>query len=173
MPSFYITLRAQQLGADPALAFYILSIMNASSTIGRLGASLGDWTGRFNLNIISTACNGLLLLAFWIPLNSVNALIGFAVTYGPFLGFVFSLNAPCLAQISEPHQVGSRVGMMFALNAPFNMVAIPIAGAFVTKFVGQDGFRYAGAFAGSCCLIGAMLIFAAKLRINPKLLAKV
>lgn len=173
MPSFYITLRAQQLGADPALAFYVLSIMNASSTIGRIGAGIGDWTGRYNLNIAATAMNGILILSFWVPLNSVNALIGFAVAYGPFLGLIFSLNAPCLAQISEPHEVGARVGMMFALNAPFNMVGVPISGAFVARFVGQDGFRYAGAFAGSCCLIGACLILAARLSINPKLMARV
>lgn len=103
----------------------------------------------------------------------MNALIAFAVVYGPCVGLIFSLNAPCVAQLSEPHEVGARVGMMFALCAPFNMVAVPISGVFVSKYVGQEGFRYAGAFAGSCCLVGAMLILAARLRLNPKLLARV
>lgn len=172
MPSFFITLRATQLGAGD-LAFYALSILLAASMVGRLAASVGDITGRFNLNIVSTACVGIIILAFWVPLRSVDQLIGFAVAYGPFFGLLFSLNVPCMAQISEPDQVGARTGLMFALNAPFNLVAVPIAGAIVSAHPGEDGFRLAGVFGGCLCLAGAGLILAARLRIDPRLMAKV
>jgi MFS family permease len=171
MPSFYITLRATHLGAGD-LAFYTISILLAASMIGRLGASVGDITGRFNLNIVSTACVGIIILTFWVPLRTMDQLLGFAVAYGPFFGLLFSLNSPCMAQISAPDQVGARTGLMFALNAPFNLVAVPIAGAIVSAHPGEMGFRLAGVFGGCLCLAGAGLMLAAGLRIDPRLSAR-
>ncbi|BEJ10620.1 hypothetical protein CspHIS471_0100420 [Cutaneotrichosporon sp. HIS471] len=172
MPSFFITLRATQLGAGN-LAFYTLSILLGASMVGRLAASLGDITGRFNLNILATVAVGLLILTFWVPLHNYNQLLGFAVAFGPFFGLLFSLNSPCMAQISTPDQVGSRTGLMFALNAPFNLVAVPIAGAIVSAHPGEAGFRLAGVFGGCLCLAGSGLILGARLRIDPRLTARI
>ncbi|TXT05140.1 uncharacterized protein COLE_06460 [Cutaneotrichosporon oleaginosum] len=172
MPSFFITLRAIHLGAGD-LAFYTLSILLGASMVGRLAASLGDITGRFNLNIVSTLCVGILILTFWVPLRNFDQLLGFAVAYGPFFGLLFSLNTPCMAQISAPDQVGARTGMMFALNAPFNLVAVPIAGAIVSAHPGEAGFRLAGVFGGCLCLTGAVLMAGARLRMDPRLTARV
>ncbi|BEI85676.1 hypothetical protein CcaverHIS002_0510770 [Cutaneotrichosporon cavernicola] len=172
MPSFFITLRATQLGAGN-LAFYTLSILLGASMVGRLAASLGDITGRFNLNILATAAVGILILTFWVPLHNYNQLLGFAVAFGPFFGLLFSLNSPCMAQISTPDQVGSRTGLMFALNAPFNLVAVPIAGAIVSAHPGEAGFRLAGVFGGCLCLAGAGLILGTRLRIDPRLTARI
>ncbi|GMK59769.1 hypothetical protein CspeluHIS016_0803750 [Cutaneotrichosporon spelunceum] len=170
-PSFFITLRATHL-ASPVAA-YALPLLLGASMLGRLAASLGDVIGRFNLNALATAGAGTLILSFWVPLSTPGQLMGFAGAYGPFFGLLFSLNSPCMAQISVPSEVGARTGLMFALNAPFNLVAVPVAGAIVAAHPGEQGFRLAGVFGGCLCLAGAALILGARLLIDPRWKAKV
>lgn len=160
-------MRAQALGASPALAFYILAIFNAASFVGRLSAALGDLVGRFNLAVSTNLLSGVLLLVWWAPLNSVAALIAFAAIYSPAVGIVTSLYPACVAQVGGSDEIGARVGTMYALAAPFTLAAPPISGALVDRY-GSKGFGYTGIVSGIACLVGGGMMLAARQRIASR-----
>ncbi|WOO80333.1 MFS transporter asaE [Vanrija pseudolonga] len=174
MPFFFVTTHAAQLGAGSNLAFYSLSILNAGSTLGRGFAGVADKFGRLNSITLGASLTGILLLAFWIPLNSVPALLAFAPIYGFVAGIIISLVPPSVAQMSLPHQIGARVGLTYGIMAFFTLSGPPINGALLSAGGGgRKGFQYAGAFSGAVVFAGAVCIFTARLKINKKLLAVV
>jgi len=108
---------------------------------------------------------GILLLAFWIPLNSVAALIVFGVIYGLFAGVVISLLPACVAQISQLHEIGARVGLVYAVVALFVLSGPPINGALL-HYGGRTGYQYVGVFSGLACLVGGGLCGLARWRLD-------
>jgi len=172
-PMFYVTTNATRLGASASLGFYIVSCLNAGTTTGRLASSVADKLGRYNVQAVCTCMCGVLLLAFWIPLNTVRALIGFAVVYGFFAGAVVALMPPCIAQITPMHEIGSRVGILYAFVGVSVLCGAPVTGALISKYPGADGYRYAGAFSGACVLGGAALTVAARITIQRRVKAVV
>ncbi|TXT07342.1 hypothetical protein VHUM_03062 [Vanrija humicola] len=174
MPFFFVTIHASELGASSNLAFYSLAVLNAGSTLGRLFAGVADKFGRLNSITLGTTLTGILLLVFWIPLNSVPALLAFGALFGFVAGTIISLVPPSVAQMSVPHEIGARVGLTYAILAFFTLSGPPINGALLSQGGGgRRGFQYAGAFSGSVVLAGAVLLLAARLKINRKLWAVV
>ncbi|KAL1411461.1 hypothetical protein Q8F55_002417 [Vanrija albida] len=161
-PFFFITPNALRVGANADIAFYCLAFINAGSTVGRLFATVGDYWGRFNVLIVAGAVNGLMLLAFWIPLNSTPQLIAFGVLHGFSAGMVISIIAACVGQISVPQEIGRRIGAMWAVVAVFALTGPPINGALIANYPGRAGYEYAGAFSGCVVLVGAVLALLAK-----------
>lgn len=115
-----------------SVSFYILSAMNGGATLGRIGpAIVSDVYGRFNLLVTVTTLAGTSCLALWLPAavtaaaiaatNGAALIIAFAVIYGLFSGAFISLINPCVFQMSERGQEGTRMG---ALNS---LVAVPYA----------------------------------------------
>ena len=113
-----------------SVSFYVLSVMNGGATIGRIvPAIISDIYGRFNLLVTVTSLAGISCLALWIPATvtatamsstrDAALVIAFGIVYGIFSGAFISLVNPCVFQISERGQEGSRMG---ALNS---LVAIP------------------------------------------------
>ncbi|KAL1412194.1 hypothetical protein Q8F55_003204 [Vanrija albida] len=174
MPFFFITTHAAALGASSNMAFYTLAILNAGSTLGRLFAGVGDRLGRLNTIVGGSLLTGVLLLVFWIPLDSVPALIVFGVLFGFVAGSIISLVPPSVAQMSEPHEIGARVGLTYAILAFFTLSGPPINGALLSAGGGgRRGYQYAGVFSGVVVIAGAGLLLAARLRINKQLWAVV
>jgi len=155
------------------LASYTVSFLNAGSTVGRLAAGLGDRVGRFNLSVAAQYTGSILLLAMWIPLNNVAALVAFAVLYGFAVGIIVALVPACISQISEPHEIGARVGLNYAGVGLFMLAGPPINGVILDKYPGALGFRYCGLFSGLSCLVGATCVLVSRLSISRKLWAAV
>ncbi|CAK9785075.1 unnamed protein product [Cutaneotrichosporon oleaginosum] len=173
MPFFFLPTNAQRLGASPDLAAYTMSFLNAGSTLGRLVGALGDKIGRFNLLVTSCFTCALLLLAMWTPMGDVPTLIAFSVLYGLGVGVLVSLVPACISQISEPHEIGARVGLNYGGVGLFMLAGPPINGA-ILKALGNDrGFRYQGVFSGLCVGVAALFILAARMKISTKLRAVV
>ncbi len=173
MPFFFLPTNAQRLGANPDLAAYTVSFLNAGSTLGRLLGAAGDKVGRFNLLVTSTYLCSLLLLAMWVPMSNVATLIAFSVIYGAAVGTLVSLVPACISQISEPHEIGARVGLNYGFIGLFMLAGPPINGAILKALGDGTGFRYQGVFSGICVGISACFILAARMKLTSKLRAVV
>lgn len=104
------------MGVSQELSFAVLSVMNAGSVFGRLLPSyIADIIGRFNLVIPFSFVSGVFTIALWLNAKSLVSIMFFAAIYGFFSGAFISLTTPCVAQISEIHKIGTRIGMFFAI----------------------------------------------------------
>ncbi|KAF2500722.1 MFS general substrate transporter [Lophium mytilinum] len=85
---------------DPIQTFWLLSIMNGSSTCGRLiMAFLSDSFGPLNMHIATTLISALLILLFWTFAASTTHAIAFCVLFGAFSGAVIGLPPAGVANI--------------------------------------------------------------------------
>ena len=171
-PFFYVSTNAVRMGASSSLAFYCVCFINAGSTIGRLAAAVGDHWGTFNVLIVTSVGIALMLLAFWIPLSTVSALIGCSVMYGFFVGGYISIIPACVAHTGPPSEIGIRVGLVWTFVAVFALTGPPISGALLSHGGGVDsalGYKYAGAFSGAVCAVGALFSVWSKKAISGRL----
>jgi MFS family permease len=116
IPYFYIVEYAQHLSIAPQMSFYVLAVMNGGGFFGRIApAYLSDIIGRFNILMPSAFFSGVGCLLFWMFSKSLAAVIIFAVAYGFFSGAFISVVTPCVAQISDMRQIGTRIGMLYTI----------------------------------------------------------
>ncbi|KAL8867907.1 MAG: hypothetical protein Q9174_005354, partial [Haloplaca sp. 1 TL-2023] len=161
VPIFYIQVYALALGAtNMNYAFYLLSILNASSFVGRvLPGFLVGKVGPMNLLVTCSFASGILSLC-WIAINDVVGLTLFAILYGFFAGAYVSLAPPVLVSLTpEMTVVGTWIGMSLFVAAFGLLIGNPIAGALV--HVEDQDFVAAQAFAGGTIMLGAMLMLLA------------
>ena len=98
------------------MTFYVLAVMNAGGVLGRIApAYLSDHIGRFNLLAPSAFLTGLSCLVFWFFAKSLVSVMLFSVFYGFISGSFVSVVNPCIAQISDMPQMGTRIGMMYSI----------------------------------------------------------
>lgn len=98
------------------MSFYVLAVMNAGGIVGRIApAYFADAIGRFNLLIPSAFLSGLSCLIFWLFSKALVSLMLFAATYGIFSGAFISVITPCVTQISELREVGTKMGMLYTI----------------------------------------------------------
>jgi len=172
IPYFYIVDYAQSLGISSNMAFIVLAVMNAGGVCGRVApAILSDSLGRFNLLAPTSFIAGLLVLVSWTFADTLATLLIFSVLYGFFSGAFISVVTPCIAQISEIHEIGIRIGLMYSIISFPALVGGPIAGLILASNHGS----YNGMimFTGTSIIAGSLLIFGAKLLINPRVFARV
>ena len=98
------------------MASYALAVMNAAGVIGRIApAYLSDRIGRFNLLFPSAFLSGLSCLVIWFFAKSLVSVMLFSVFYGLISGSFVSVINPCVAQISDMPQMGTRIGMLYSI----------------------------------------------------------
>ncbi|KAF4968459.1 hypothetical protein FSARC_4153 [Fusarium sarcochroum] len=156
LPFNFIIVQAKALGVSPSLAEYLVPIVNASSTFGRLiPAYLGDRIGVFNVMIPMTVLGGIFTLAVWLPAKSSALVIVYAVLYGFTSGCTLSIVPAMVASMSDVRSIGSRNGSLYAVSAVGALIGSPIAGAIVSD---QGGEEFSGliVFCGVSILIGAV-----------------
>jgi MFS family permease len=141
------------------LAFYMLSILNASSIFGRIIPNfIADKTGP--LNVIIPGILATCILGFgWVGIHSTAGLVIFCVLYGFFSGTFVSIPPTVLVTLS-PHMgvVGTRMGMCFALGGLGLLVGTPVAG----QLIKQSGFDAAIYFCGAVVALGAVFMISSR-----------
>jgi MFS family permease len=98
---------------------------------------------------------GIIVLALGLPASGNAAYITFAAIYGFSSGAFVSLLPAQMAQISEVHQIGVRVGVTFACCSFAGLIGSPIAGAIVTRNHGK--YWGLNVFAGVFIMAGAAM----------------
>jgi predicted MFS family arabinose efflux permease len=151
----------QQDIASPSLSLYILSILNASSILGRILPNLiTNRVGPLNMIIItslalSASTFGLLAVSDLAPLLVV------AVVFGFFTGTFFSLMPTIFVRLSpDPAMIGTRFGMAFAAMSVPLLFGPPIAGAL---FGEKAGYHGSWIWAGAVMAVGGGVILGSRI----------
>jgi MFS family permease len=156
---------------DENLGFYLLPILNAGSTFGRIMPNyIADHWGPMNL--FTPAAGITAVLAFcWIAVNSTAGIVILALLYGFFSGGFVSLPPVVMAVITEDFRsFGTRLGMLFAIVSLALLVGTPIGGAIL-----GDASSYLGLqlFSGACLVSASVISIILRVkRSGPRLLYK-
>ncbi|GFF27512.1 monocarboxylate permease homologue, mch4 [Aspergillus udagawae] len=163
-PIFYIEAYAIQKHAmGEALAFYLVSILNAASVPGRIVPGLlGLRFGPLNILLGSAIISGILSLC-WIAISNTGGLIALAVLYGFFSGAFVSLPAVALMALTPNLQtLGTRMGMCSLLCGFGSLCGAPVAGAILDGTRSYLGVQlYSGLTIGTT---GVLLLCASLLK---------
>ncbi|PGH10206.1 hypothetical protein AJ79_05459 [Helicocarpus griseus UAMH5409] len=166
LPFTYIVSFARHYGMSPYLAGYLVSIMNASSTFGRtLPSYAADRIGRFNVMVITSFLNAIMVLALWIPSRGNIPVLVFSALYGFTSGAFVSLGPALVAQISDVRQIGVRTGAMFAVTSVASLTGNPIGGALLGK-IEQPTYWRMQVFAGVVMAVGSVSFLFARVRVK-------
>ncbi|KFY40156.1 hypothetical protein V494_03629 [Pseudogymnoascus sp. VKM F-4513 (FW-928)] len=154
-PLFYLPTYAVARGMDPTLAGYLLAIVNASSTFGRIiPGMLADKYGRLNVFALGGISTGIAIFC----MNSARTnsdLIGYAIVFGFTSGTIISGLSACISLCAkDPRETGMYMGMGMSLSSLGGLIGPPVNGVFVHHY---GGFFEACMFSGAVCLLGGLV----------------
>lgn len=138
--------------------YWLLAIMNACSTVGRVGSAyLCDHFGALNVHCAVTFIASLLTLILWTMAGELNAALAFVVVFGAFSGAVIGLPPASVAYILGPHpraqaKLGQWTGMMYSCAAIFALTGPIIAGHMISHF---STFLTVQLWSGGCMTMSA------------------
>ncbi|KAH8892295.1 MFS general substrate transporter [Thozetella sp. PMI_491] len=165
IPVNYLALqgfREAHMSVDMSL--YLVSIFNAASLFGRLGAGYwADFAGRWNVFIIACALSGIAELALWIPATYESAVIGFAVMFGFTSGAFIGLFAALPASVSPEPEIGYRMGVVMLFISIPALTMGPIGGQIL-----QSGWLNVKIFGGVMSLAGSAIVLYARVLYTKK-----
>ncbi|KAB8261416.1 major facilitator superfamily domain-containing protein [Aspergillus pseudonomiae] len=147
IPIFYVPTFAQTaLHTSTTLSFYMVSIMNAGSAIGRIGSSLLTYClGASHILLVSVIASAVLLFG-WTGIHWVASFVGFCVPLGIFSGVLISANPLAIA-----HPIVSPTPCLGVL------VGAPIGG-IIEGHRGSDGFLGLQLFSAVGMIVGAVFL---------------
>lgn len=169
-PYYYIqSVAIQQHLTSEDLVFYLLPIINASSTFGRLiPGYVSQRTGPLNLLVPCSILSGALVLCL-LAVQSQASLLAICAAYGFFSGSLVSLSGPVLVLLS-PHAgvVGTRMGMCFTLLGVALLIGTPISGTILDMDTNA-----VWVYSGVITLVGGCVVGAARIsKTSWKFIAK-
>ena len=170
-PIFYISPYATQKTIPATVAFYLVPILMLGSGPGRVVPNLiADKIGSLNVFIPAAFISSLLAFC-WIGISSVGGLVVFAALYGMSSGAVVSILPPAVVAIaSDMKNMGTRMGMAFAVGSVGLLIGNPIAGALLKNksYMGLQAFC-----ASSLLGCTVLLVWARFVKVGWKLFVKV
>ncbi|KAI1879833.1 hypothetical protein JX265_001454 [Neoarthrinium moseri] len=159
-PLFFLPTYAVRKGMEVTLAGYLLAIINAASTFGRIiPGILADKFGRLNIFTFGGLATGVVVFCM-SSAASVSALVVYSVVFGFVSGTIISGGSAALSLcVKDVRDVGTYMGMGMFLAALGALVGPPINGAFVARY---GGFDQVSMFSGTMSAVGGLLAFATK-----------
>lgn len=139
--------------------FYLLAVMNATSTVGRLASAyLCDHFGALNVHAVVTFIASLLVLVGWTLSDTVPAAIAFVVLFGIFSGAVIGLPPASVAYVLGPYpeaqaKLGQWTGMMYSLSAVAALTGPVIAGYLISEY---NEYLTVQMWSGTCLMLSAI-----------------
>jgi MCP family monocarboxylic acid transporter-like MFS transporter 10 len=133
--------------SKPIETFWLLTIMNGASTIGRLIlAHFSDKMGALNMHAAAQITCTLLVLIMWPLAGSESAAIAFCIIFGLFSGTVIGCPPASIANILNctyttadtlhlaKKKLGHWTGMMYSFAAIPALTGPVIAGHLITTY---------------------------------------
>jgi MFS family permease len=159
-PLFYIPTYAVSRGVDPTLASYLLAILNAASTFGRIiPGVLADKYGRLNTYTLGGLVTGIVILCMNAA-KSTAALIVYSLAIGFSSGTIISGASAAFSLCAEdPRDFGTYMGMGMGVASLAALIGPPVNGALVDQY---GGFLQVSIFSGVMCLVGGLTALASK-----------
>ncbi|KAI0718723.1 MFS general substrate transporter [Cerioporus squamosus] len=162
----YLSLSGLLAGVDADLSFYLLSIANACSLVGRIGGGvLADRFGAMNVMIPGTLVAGVMTYA-WPFAKTKGPLVAVSVLYGISSGIFVAIMAQPLVRMGKVTEVGMRTGMAFTFMSFGALAGPPISGAI---FDHTGKFENVGYYAGSTVMASVVLMIVARQLLLGKL----
>ncbi|KAF9783217.1 MFS general substrate transporter [Thelephora terrestris] len=145
----FIDLSATSIGISPKFSFYLVSITNAGSGLGRVSSGLlADRFGALTVTgPLTLMC--AIMTYIWPFVSTKGALIAIGIVYGFCSGAYVSLLPVPLMMMGDMHDAGRRTGSFLTCIALGAVAGPPISGAIAQA---TDGFKSVGYYAGSCIL---------------------
>ncbi|CAG7926344.1 unnamed protein product [Penicillium olsonii] len=170
-PLFYMPTYAVSRGMDATLASYLVAILNAASTFGRvIPGVLADKVGRLNVLSVGGIITGVLIFCMNKP-QSNAALIVYSVIFGFWSGTIISGATAALSiLIPDPRTTGTYLGMALGVSSMAALIGPPVNGVLVTKY---HGFAEVSVLSGTTCVFGGLLALAIKAQTPQGLLGRV
>ncbi|MDB5910537.1 MAG: hypothetical protein JWP34_4651 [Massilia sp.] len=157
VPFFYTQLYTIAHGiAAAGFAPYLVTFLNVGSVLGRVGpAAAADRWGSLNTIIFCTLASAVLAFG-WTGCADLGGLTVFALLYGAFSGGVVGLAPSAIVSLSpDLGVVGTRMGMLFAVNGVAVLVGTPIAGAILGDSEWVPMIVFTGAFLAAAAVLYA------------------
>ncbi|KAL5113928.1 hypothetical protein ACEQ8H_008177 [Pleosporales sp. CAS-2024a] len=156
----------------PIQTFWLLTIMNGCSTLGRLLlAHFSDRVGALNMHSAAQITCSILVLLMWPLARSENAAIGFCAVFGLFSGTVIGCPPASIANIlnctyttSETlhlakKKLGHWTGMMYSFAAIPALTGPVIAGHLITTY---NSYLTLQMWSGCCLFISFVCMLLAR-----------
>lgn len=159
-PIFYIPTFAIARGMEPTLAGYLLAILNAASTFGRIiPGILADKLGRINVFAFGGIVTGIIVFCM-NEVTTNSSLIVYSIMFGFWSGTIISgASAALTVCTKDPRDVGTYIGMGLFLAAFGCLVGPPINGVLLDRY---GGFFQVSMFSGTLTVFGGFVALAAK-----------
>ena len=142
----YIDLSATEIGISPKFSFYLISIANAGSGLGRISSGfLADKFGALTVTAPLTLTCAAMTYA-WPFVSDKGALIAIGIIYGFCSGAYVSLLPVPLMLMGDMHDAGRRTGGFLTCVALGAVAGPPISGAIAQA---THGFKAVGFYAGT------------------------
>ncbi|KAK7025062.1 MFS domain-containing protein [Favolaschia claudopus] len=151
----YIDISSVEAGISPEFSFYLVSIANGFSALGRLAGGIGsDRIGALNVLIPMTLIAAGMTFA-WPFAHTKASIIVVAAVYGVVSGtYVSTYPIPVIA-LGDVADIGRRTGMALTIAAAGALAGPPISGAINTA---TGGFKAVGFYAGGTVLLSVLLM---------------
>ncbi|SPQ20357.1 995f569a-17f5-484b-9580-d0c186c96f4c [Thermothielavioides terrestris] len=164
-PLFYIPTYAVSLGIEATLASYLLAIVNAASTFGRIiPGILADKFGKLNVFGLGGILTGMLVLCL-TSAKSTAGLVVYSVAFGFTSGTIISGASAALSICTDdPRNLGTYMGMGMAMASAASLLGPPVDGVMLDRY---GSFLQPCIFSGVVCLAGGFLALATKMT-TPK-----
>ncbi|KAI1119722.1 putative MFS monocarboxylate transporter [Nemania abortiva] len=166
-PFFYISSYAVDKGVPSSTAFYLISAINAASFFGRVGPGhLADAYGHFNICTVAVLISGVIGFT-WTAAYNLTGMIIWSIAYGFTSGAVISLQSACAGKIAKREHQGTAAGLVTGSVAITALVGTPISGQILLR----GGYLGLGIWTGVTLLAGGVVLAAARLRIDRRIIA--
>ncbi|KAG6911389.1 hypothetical protein DXG01_016486 [Tephrocybe rancida] len=141
----FIDVSAASVGIPEDFSFYLVSIANAGSGLGRITSGLiVDKTGPVNVSVPFTTAAAVVTY-LWPLAHTKNSLIVVAALYGfTSAAYVSTFQLPAYA-LGDIEDVGRRAGMVMTFAAFGAIAGPPVSGAIKEA---SGGFSAVGYYAG-------------------------
>ena len=168
---FYIQLYSvQHADINPSVGNFSITIINASSIVGRIVASyFADKVGPLNVSLPFTL-SAALLAFFWIGAGNTAGIIAISMLFGLTSAAFFTLPSPTVISLSKDlSSVGLQIGLMEGFAGAGLLMGTPIAGALL----GNQHWLSIQVFAGALIAAAVFFVLLARfLKVGGKLRAK-
>jgi MFS family permease len=170
-PLFFIPTYAVSRGMNPTLASYLIAILNAASTFGRvIPGILADKFGRLNVLSLGGTITGIIIFCMNKPVSN-PALIVYSVVFGFWSGTIISGASAALSIVIPDRRVaGTYLGMALGVSSLAALISPPVNGALVNKY---HGFFEVSILSGATCVLGGLIVFVIKARTPQGLMGRV
>ncbi|PBK78886.1 MFS general substrate transporter [Armillaria solidipes] len=165
----YIDISSISVGISSDFSFYLVSIANAASGLGRIVAGiLTDKFGAVNYMAPVTLAAGILTYA-WPFARDKPSVIVIATLYGFTNGAYISSFLIPIFELGDMGDLGRRLGMAMTIAASGALAGPPISGAIYSA---TGGFEAVGYYAGSTIVLTVVLMLIVRHLVLGRLVGK-